>query len=91
MSTSAELSSDGSSYVINGTKMWITNGTVDGSSTGDAFLLYARTGKPGSRGSGDLTSFLIEKGMPGFTLGQKIQVIYLYSCYSFIYHFMSIL
>ena len=36
MSTSARLSADGQEYVLNGTKMWITNGTVDGTGTGDA-------------------------------------------------------
>ena len=29
--------------MINGTKMWITNGTLDGSTTGDVFLVYAKT------------------------------------------------
>ena len=33
---------DGDGYVINGSKMWITNGTIDGATTGDAFLVYAR-------------------------------------------------
>lgn len=33
--------------------------------------MYAKTG-PG-RGSADISAFLVEKGMPGFTLGQKIE------------------
>ena len=70
MSTTAVLSADGSSYTLNGAKMWITNGTITGADTGDIFLVYAKTGK--GRGGGDLTSFLVEKGMPGFSLGQKI-------------------
>jgi isovaleryl-CoA dehydrogenase len=56
-------------WVLNGTKMWITNGTLDGVSTGDLFLVYARTGPR----KFDITQFLVTKGMPGFTLGQKIQ------------------
>lgn len=44
MSTTAVRSADGSHYVINGAKMWITNGTLDGKSTGDLYLVYARTG-----------------------------------------------
>ncbi|CAM9349303.1 unnamed protein product [Ascophyllum nodosum] len=68
MSTKAVASPDGSSFKIDGAKMWITNGTVDGISTGDAFLVYARTG-PGRQ---DISMFLVEKGMPGFELGQKI-------------------
>ena len=70
MSTSATLTADGKHYVINGAKMWITNGTVNGSDTGDVFLVYARTSNDPRKG---LTSFIVEKGMPGFTLGQKIE------------------
>ena len=70
MSTSAVLSDDGKHYIINGAKMWITNGTVNGPDTGDVFLVYARTSNDPRKG---LTSFLVEKGMKGFTLGQKIE------------------
>ena len=56
MSTNAVICSDNSSYLLNGSKMWITNGTITGSDTGDIFLVYAKTGK--GRGVGDLTSFL---------------------------------
>ena len=71
MSTTAELSADGNHYILNGSKMWITNGTVNGEGTGDVFLVYARTAPVGTK-SGTLTSFLVEKDMPGFTLGSKI-------------------
>lgn len=89
MSTTAVPSEDGSSYILNGAKMWITNGTIDGKSTGeygmvwhycpftivfvigDVYLVYAKTGK--GRGANDLTSFIVEKGMKGFSLGQKIE------------------
>ncbi|MDB5707570.1 MAG: isovaleryl-CoA dehydrogenase [Sphingomonas bacterium] len=50
-------------YVLNGTKFWITNATY-----ADTLVVYARTGD-GSRG---LTTFLIEKDMLGFSIGQKI-------------------
>ena len=70
MGTSAVKNDNG--YAINGTKMWITNGTVDGTDTGDVFLVYARTGAAGGKSSESLTSFIVEKGMQGFTLGQKI-------------------
>ena len=81
MLTTATKSADGSYYTLNGTKMWITNGTVDGKTTGDLFLVYALTngGEGASQtvsktrgGSKNITSFIIEKGMPGFDLGQKI-------------------
>jgi isovaleryl-CoA dehydrogenase len=52
-------------FRLNGTKFWITNGTY-----ADTLVVYARsTQDAGSRG---ITAFLIEKGMPGFSIGQKI-------------------
>ncbi|PZO90792.1 MAG: acyl-CoA dehydrogenase [Sphingomonas sanxanigenens] len=50
-------------YVLNGAKFWITNAAY-----ADTLVVYARTGD-GSRG---ITTFLIEKDMPGFSIGQKI-------------------
>ena len=69
MKTNARHDSDAGGWVLNGSKMWITNGTLTGKETGDIFLLYARTGE----GRGDITQFVIEKGMEGFNLGQKIE------------------
>lgn len=57
MTTKAVPSADGSSFKIDGAKMWITNGTADGRTTGDVFLVYARTG-PGRQ---DISMFLVEK------------------------------
>jgi isovaleryl-CoA dehydrogenase len=52
-------------YVLNGTKFWITNATY-----ADTLVVYAKTApEAGSRG---ITAFLIEKGIPGFSIGQKI-------------------
>jgi isovaleryl-CoA dehydrogenase len=50
-------------YVLNGTKFWITNAP-----DADTLVVYAKTGT----GSGGITTFLIEKDMPGFSIGQKI-------------------
>mmetsp|Transcript_12374 Transcript_12374/g.18559 ORF Transcript_12374/g.18559 Transcript_12374/m.18559 type:complete len:434 (-) Transcript_12374:364-1665(-) len=69
MSTTARHDEGNDTFVLNGRKMWITNGTIDGVSTGDLFLVYARTGP----NRADLTQFVVEKGMPGFSLGQKIE------------------
>jgi len=60
---------DGGDYILNGAKMWITNGTIDGETTGDAYVAYAKTGEKKS----DVSLFLVEKGMPGFSLGQQIK------------------
>jgi isovaleryl-CoA dehydrogenase len=70
MTTSATQSADKSYFTLTGTKMWITNGTLDGTSTGDIFFVYAKT-NPGRKVS-DMSAFIVEKGMPGFTLGTKI-------------------
>ncbi|MGI9377635.1 MAG: isovaleryl-CoA dehydrogenase [Tsuneonella suprasediminis] len=52
-------------YVLNGTKFWITNATY-----ADTLVVYAKTAPDG--GSRGITAFLIEKDMPGFSIGQKI-------------------
>ncbi len=55
----------GGHYVLNGTKMWITNGP-----DADALVVYAKTEpEMGARG---VTAFLIEKGMKGFSIAQKL-------------------
>jgi len=55
-------------YVLNGTKFWITNATC-----ADTLVVYAKTSpEAGSRG---ITAFLIEKDMPGFAIGQKIDKV----------------
>ena len=52
-------------YVLNGNKMWITNGPE-----ADTLVVYAKTdAQAGPRG---ITAFLIEKGMPGFSTAQKL-------------------
>ncbi|KAL9179448.1 hypothetical protein ACHAXT_008738 [Thalassiosira profunda] len=70
MRTSAAYDAARDGYVLNGAKMWITNGTLTGKETGDLFLVYARTG---SEKRTDLTQFIVEGGMEGFSVGQKIE------------------
>ncbi len=55
----------GGSYLLNGTKMWITNGP-----DADTMVVYAKTEPElGARG---VTAFIVEKGMPGFSTAQKL-------------------
>lgn len=55
----------GDMYYLNGRKMFITNGAVDDATLGDIFLVYAKTDQ-------GLSSFVVEKDFPGFSLGQRL-------------------
>jgi alkylation response protein AidB-like acyl-CoA dehydrogenase len=62
LQTKAELK--GSDYVLNGRKLWITNGKEAG-----IFILFATI--DASAGYKGITAFLVEKDFPGFTVGKK--------------------
>ena len=62
LQTKAELK--GGDYVLNGRKLWITNGKEAG-----LFILFATI--DASKGYKGITAFLIEKNFPGFTVGKK--------------------
>ncbi len=63
MTTRAEKRGD--RFVLNGAKMWITNGPV-----AETLVVYAKTDpQAGARG---ITAFLVERGMKGFSQGQKL-------------------
>jgi butyryl-CoA dehydrogenase len=55
---------DGSHYILNGTKQWITNGSV-----ADIYSIIALTDK--TKGPRGASAFIVEKGTPGFTFGKK--------------------
>jgi isovaleryl-CoA dehydrogenase len=56
---------NGDHYVLNGSKMWITNGP-----DADTYVIYAKTAPDaGSRG---ITAFIVERDFPGFTQGKKL-------------------
>ncbi len=52
---------DGDSYLLNGTKLWITNGDI-----ADIVVVYAVT-DPARRAKGGITAFIVESGVPGFS------------------------
>ena len=62
LQTKAELK--GSDFVLNGRKLWITNGKEAG-----LFILFATI--DAAKGYKGITAFLIEKNFPGFTVGKK--------------------
>lgn len=56
---------DGDHYVLNGSKMWITNGPH-----ADVIVVYAKTDlEAGPKG---ISTFIVEKGTPGFSIAQKL-------------------
>lgn len=63
MATTATL--DGDDYLLNGRKIYITNGPV-----ADVLLVYAKTDK--AKGARGISAFIVEKDMPGFSVAQKL-------------------
>ncbi|MCL5057607.1 MAG: acyl-CoA dehydrogenase [Actinobacteria bacterium] len=55
---------EGSEYVLNGTKIFITNGYH-----AEIYVIFATTDK--SKGTRGVSAFIVEKGTPGFTFGKK--------------------
>lgn len=55
---------DGDHYVINGSKIFITN-----AGEAETYIVFAMTDK--SKGTRGISAFILEKGMPGFTFGKK--------------------
>ena len=51
----------GDKYILNGSKMWITNGP-----TADVVMVYAKTDM--NAGHKGISTFIVEKGMPGFSI-----------------------
>jgi butyryl-CoA dehydrogenase len=55
---------DGDDYILNGTKIFITNGKE-----ADTYIVFAMTDK--TQGTRGISAFIVEKGTPGFTFGTK--------------------
>ena len=56
---------DGDDYILNGSKMWITNGPE-----ASVYVIYAKTDP--AAGSGGITAFIVERGTEGFHQGEKL-------------------
>ena len=67
MSLSAKKvsSSNGNKYILNGNKMWITNGP-----DAHTYVIYAKT--DAAKGAHGITAFIVERNSPGFTQGEKL-------------------
>lgn len=55
---------DGDDYLLNGSKVWITNGEV-----GDIYVVFAKTDQDAKHRG--ISAFIVEKGTDGFTFGKK--------------------
>ena len=65
----AKISEDGSHYILNGEKMWVTNG-----SSADIYVLFAKDidhSDYGVKKHGGTTAFIVEKSFEGFSVGKK--------------------
>jgi len=70
--SSTAVQNEEGDWVLNGRKMWITNGCIDDEGTpADIVWVYAKTGVD-DNGRNSLSTFLVEKGTPGYSVGQKI-------------------
>lgn len=58
---------EGDDWVLNGSKFWISNGI-----NADVYFVAART-DPSGKGPNGISMFIVEKGTPGFRIGQKIE------------------
>ncbi len=63
--TRATLSADGKSYVINGQKMWITNGGF-----ADLFIVFAKIADENGQADKNLSAFIVEKSYGGITMNE---------------------
>jgi acyl-CoA dehydrogenase len=69
MSCKAKLSDDGSHWLLNGEKMWVTNGA-----SAEIYVLFAKdVDHPdyGNKRHGGTTAFIVEQGFEGFSVGKK--------------------
>jgi butyryl-CoA dehydrogenase len=66
----------GDRYILNGSKMFITNGPI-----ADVAVVYARTSAAGERHEG-ISAFVVEKGTPGFSAGNKLNKMGVRSSYT---------
>jgi acyl-CoA dehydrogenase len=63
-----EARRDGSDYVLNGEKTWISNGGI-----ADFYVVFARTGE--AEGSRGVSAFIVDSNTPGFRIGERVEII----------------
>jgi acyl-CoA dehydrogenase len=63
-----EARRDGDGYLLNGGKTWISNGGI-----ADFYVVFVRTGE--AEGSRGITAFIVDSTAPGFSIGERIEII----------------
>ena len=87
METYAEPSGDGLFYVLNGCKMWCTNGTRAG-----LIVVMAKTppAQSGGRSKGQITAFIVETAWPGVEIVQRCRFMGLRALYNAVIEFHGV-
>ena len=86
MSTFAELSADGTHYILNGEKLWTTNGPRS-----DLLVVMARTApREGVRGKRPISAFIVETAWPGVEVGQICRFMGLNGISNGVLHFRNV-
>ena len=86
MSTFAELAPDGTHYILNGEKLWTTNGPRS-----DLLVVMARTApREGVRGKRPISAFIVETGWPGVEVGQICRFMGLNGISNGVLHFHDV-
>lgn len=86
MSTFAELSADGSHYILNGEKLWTTNGPRS-----DLLVVMARTApREGVKGKRPISAFIVETAWPGVEVGQICRFMGLNGISNGVLHFRDV-
>lgn len=83
MSTHAELDADGTHYLLNGEKLWCTNGTKAG-----VIVVMARTPQPDKPHA--TTAFIVETGWPGVEIVQRCRFMGLRALYNGVIRFTNV-
>jgi len=66
MSMKIKATRDGDNFILNGSKMWITNGP-----NADTMIIYAKTNFD-TKPSHGITAFLVDGNTPGFSVAQRL-------------------
>ena len=87
MKTEAKLSEDGSHYILNGTKLWCTNGTI-----ADVIVVMARTAPKIIKGKEkkQISAFIVETNTPGFEVVHRCEFMGLNGIYNGMLKFTNV-